>query len=62
MQNTNEINQNERYLPSGDTRQSEIGIVPSAALIGVACILVAFWALRGLDETYGKDLDYIEPV
>jgi MFS transporter, putative metabolite:H+ symporter len=40
----------------------EIGIVPSAALIGVACILVALWALRGLDETHGKDLDYIEPV
>jgi MFS family permease len=42
--------------------KSEIGIVPSAAFIGVACILVALWALRGLDETYGKDLDYVEPV
>ena len=42
--------------------KSGIGIVPSAAFIGVACILVALWALRGLDETYGKDLDYVEPV
>jgi MFS family permease len=42
--------------------KSEIGIVPSAALIGVACILIALWALRGLEETHDKDLDYIEPV
>jgi MFS transporter, putative metabolite:H+ symporter len=39
-----------------------IGIVPGAALIGVTCILIALWALRGLDETHGKDLDYIEPI
>jgi hypothetical protein len=38
------------------------GIVASAAVISFACILVALWALRGLDETYAKDLDYIEPV
>ena len=42
--------------------KSKIGIVPSAAFIGVACVLIALWALRGLDETHGKDLDYIEPV
>jgi MFS family permease len=40
----------------------EIGIVSSAAFIGVACIFIALWALRGLDETHGKDLDYIEPI
>ena len=38
------------------------GIVASAAVISFACVLVALWALRGLDETYAKDLDYIEPV
>ena len=42
--------------------KSQIGIVPIAALIGVLCILVALWALLGLDETHGKDLDYIEPI
>jgi MFS family permease len=42
--------------------KSEIGIVPSAAFIGTACILVALWALRRLNETHGKDLDYTEPV
>ena len=38
------------------------GLVVSAAVIAFACVLVALWAVRGLDETHGKDLDYIEPV
>jgi hypothetical protein len=38
------------------------GIIISAATVSFACILIAFWALRGLEETYGKELDYIEPV
>ena len=42
--------------------KSQIGIVPTAAFIGVLCILVALWSLRGLDETHGKDLDYIEAI
>jgi MFS family permease len=40
----------------------KIGVAPSAALIGTVCILIAFWALRGLEETHGKDLDYTEPM
>jgi len=39
-----------------------IGVVNSAAIVGTICILIALWALRGLDETHGKDLDYIEPI
>lgn len=38
------------------------GIVVSAAAIAFACVLIALWAVRGLDETYDKNLDYIEPV
>lgn len=38
------------------------GIVFSAAIVGTICILTALWALRGLDETHGKELDYIEPI
>jgi MFS transporter, putative metabolite:H+ symporter len=37
-------------------------ILTSAAIVGTICILIALWALRGMDETYGKDLNYIEPV
>ncbi len=39
-----------------------LGDVPSAALIGAVTILVAFIALYQLEETFGKDLDYIEQV
>jgi hypothetical protein len=50
------------FLKSHNIGGVQIGIVNSAAIVGTACILIALWALRGLDETHGKDLDYIEPV
>jgi MFS family permease len=40
----------------------QAGTVISAATISFACVLIALWALRGLDETYDKELDYLEPV
>lgn len=39
-----------------------LGTVPSAALIGAITILIAFFALFQLEETYGKDLDFTEPI
>ncbi len=38
------------------------GILASAAMISFACILIALWAVRGMEETHGKDLDYTEPA
>ena len=38
-----------------------LGIVASAAVISYACVLIALWAARGLEETHGKSLDYTEP-
>ena len=38
-----------------------LGIRGSALLVGVLTLVIAFAALRGLGETYGKDLDYTEP-
>ena len=38
------------------------GLVASAAVISFACVIIALWALRGLEETYDKELDYLEPV
>ena len=46
----------------------QMGVVPgaaapanatlgSAALVGAVCIAIALWALHGLEETHGKDLD-----
>ncbi len=38
------------------------GVVLTAAMIGAITVLIAFFALFQLEETYGKNLDYIEPV
>ncbi len=38
------------------------GIVPAALAVGLICIGIALWALSGLEETHGKDLDYLEPL
>jgi putative MFS transporter len=44
------------------TLRGHLGMVPSAALIGAVIIVLAFLSLTQLEETYGKDLDYTEPV
>lgn len=36
------------------------GLITSCLIVGVIAVGVAFVALRFLDETYGKDLDYVE--
>jgi putative MFS transporter len=42
--------------------RGRLGSVSSAALIGAVTILLAFISLTQLEETYGKDLDYTEPI
>ena len=37
-----------------------LGVRGSAIVVGLIALSVAFAALRGLHETFGKDLDYIE--
>jgi hypothetical protein len=37
------------------------GILGAAGMVGAICFLVAFAALAGLDETFGRDLDFLEP-
>jgi len=37
-----------------------IDLITSCLLVGIAAVTVSFIALRYLDETYGKDLDYVE--
>ena len=36
------------------------GIIPAATVLGAGTLLVAFWAVRTLPESYGKDLNYVE--
>ncbi len=38
------------------------GILPAGIAVGAGCLLIAGLALYGLAESYGKDLDYNEPV
>jgi len=37
-----------------------LGIIQSAAVVGVICLLISFYALYHLEETFHKDLNYIE--
>jgi MFS transporter, putative metabolite:H+ symporter len=36
------------------------GVINSAAIVSAASIALALWAVWGMEETHGKDLDYIE--
>ncbi len=38
----------------------EIGIIPSALVVGLVTIVIALLALRTLSETFGKDLNFVE--
>jgi MFS family permease len=44
------------------TLKGPLGMIPAALLVGAACIAISLWALAGLDETHGKELDYLEPL
>ena len=37
------------------------GVIRSAAIVSAVSIFIAIWAVLGMEETHGKDLDYIEP-
>jgi len=37
-------------------------MIYSAMIIGVICLLLAYYALSNLEETYGKDLNYFEKI
>jgi len=37
------------------------GVLGAAGVVGIGCFALSFLALSGLQETFGKDLDYLEP-
>ena len=39
---------------------SQISYVNSGILTGVIVMLITYWAISGLQETFGRDLDFIE--
>lgn len=40
--------------------RESFGILDGALILGVFTILIAFWALRLIDETFGRDLNFVE--
>ncbi len=40
--------------------KNQVGIINSGLIVGVATLIIAFIAVYNLEETYGKDLDYVE--
>lgn len=40
--------------------RNDFGIMTGALIVGVLTIIVAFWALRLIDETFGRDLNFLE--
>jgi putative MFS transporter len=38
----------------------QVGVVHSALIVGVVALAIGFVALWGIEETFGKDLDYVE--
>ena len=37
-----------------------VGVVNSAMIVGVVALSIGIMALWGIEETFGKDLDYVE--
>ncbi len=40
--------------------RGHVGIIPGALIVGVVTIVIAFIALRVIDETYGRDMNFEE--
>ncbi len=40
--------------------RESFGILEGALVVGIVTILIAFWALRLIDETFGRDLNFVE--
>jgi putative MFS transporter len=42
--------------------KERIGLVEGTLLVAVFVVTVALWSLRGLKESFGKDLSFVEPI
>lgn len=40
--------------------RNDFGILTGALIVGLITIAIAFWALRLIDETFGRDLNFLE--
>lgn len=42
--------------------EGSIGTLNAAVFVGVICLLLSFWAIWGVDETFSKELNYTETM
>ena len=47
-------------VPLFQAMRGPLGLIGSAAVLGAVSLLIAFWAVSTLPESFGKDLDYVE--
>ena len=47
-------------IPLFQSLKPSLGVIGSAGIVALLCFLISFWSLATLDETYGKDLNYVE--
>ncbi len=38
------------------------GMIYAALIVGIVCLLLAYYALSKMEETFGKDLNYLEKI
>jgi MFS family permease len=42
--------------------EGSIGTLNAAVFVGIVCLLLSFWAIWGVDETFSKELNYTETM
>lgn len=42
--------------------RNSVGMINSALIVGIICVAIALFAVSQLQETFGKDLDYLEEI
>ena len=47
-------------IPAFEGMKPVIGVLGAGATIAAICFLIGFWSLATMEETFGKDLDYVE--
>ncbi|GAB3321769.1 MFS transporter [Larkinella ripae] len=47
-------------IPLFQSLKLSVGVIGAAALVAFLCFLISFWSLATLEETYGKELNYVE--
>jgi hypothetical protein len=40
--------------------KSVLGVADAAALVGIVCFILAYYAIITIKETHGRDLDFLE--